>query len=714
MMAPGAAPAMGPAAALPMLREDLRLLPHQPDVTGRPTWMLHDPLAEMYFRIEQSAFQLLVLWPHHRDPMTLAAAAAKQHEREVDLAEVQALGQFLEQHRLVVPPPEGWRALSAQVDKQRHSLAGWLLHNYLFVKVPLVRPGPFLKATLPVARLLASAPSLALIGCLGLIGLLMALRQWNQFAGTFTDFLSPAGAMAFGAALLFLKLLHELGHAYVATAKGCRVSSMGVAFMLGAPMAYTDVTDAWRLPHRRDRMAIDFAGVSVELCVAALATFAWVFLPDGPLRAMAFVFATLGWVMSLAINLNPFMRFDGYFILADWLRVPNLQPRSFALARWHLRRTLFGSGEAMPDHLPDRLVGWMILYGYSVWLYRLVLFTGIAIVVYQMTFKVLGLVLFAVEIVFFILLPIWREIRHWWRERRSYRRAPRSWLTGGAVVALVVAMMIPWQTRVMAPAVIEPARYQRIFPQVAGDVQIVHVKVGGMVAEGDPLVTLGSPKLASEWEKTSLRLGMVDERMNRRIADRQDLSATVRLSQEREALVARLNAIREEQAQLVIRAPIGGMITEFQPDLAPGRALSRQEEVALIVADQTQILRGYLDADQSMRVAQGAAGRFVPEDPRHPALPIKINSLSQTGVRTIEIPLLASIHGGPVETWPMAKTGELTPLHAQHPMQLEITGSVALPARQLRGVVLLEAAPESLAARMWRQVLRVLIRESGA
>ena len=75
------------------------------------------------------------------------------------------------------------------------------------------------------------------------------------------------------------------------------------------------------------------AGIATELTIAVWAMLAWVWLPDGPLRAMAFLLATTTWVSTVLINASPFMRFDGYFLLSDFLQMPNLHACAFALAR---------------------------------------------------------------------------------------------------------------------------------------------------------------------------------------------------------------------------------------------------------------------------------------------------------------------------------------------------------------------------------------------
>src|SRR5690606_33005699 len=136
------------------------------------------------------------------------------------------------------------------------------------------------------------------------------------------------------------------------------------------------------------------------------------------------------------INASPFMRFDGYFLLSDYLQMPNLHARAFALARWDLRERLFGLGEPAPEHFRGNQRRALVLFAWATWVYRLVLFLGIAALVYHFFIKALGIFLFLVEIVWFIAKPLWSEIRAW-RERAPQiarsQRARRSALIAGAL-----------------------------------------------------------------------------------------------------------------------------------------------------------------------------------------------------------------------------------------------------------------------------------------
>ena len=188
-----------------------------------------------------------------------------------------------------------------------------------------------------------------------------------------------------------MKVIHEMGHALTAKRYGCRVPSMGIALLVLWPVLYTDVTETWKLVSRRQRLAVGLAGVTAELVFAVFATLAWSFLPDGPVRGAAFILATTSWIATLLLNLSPFMRFDGYFVLSDWLEMPNLHARAFAIARWWLRERLFGLGEPPPEELPPGRRRFLIVFSFATWFYRVTVFLGIAVLVYHFAIKALGI-----------------------------------------------------------------------------------------------------------------------------------------------------------------------------------------------------------------------------------------------------------------------------------------------------------------------------------
>jgi putative peptide zinc metalloprotease protein len=580
--------------------------------------------------------------------------------------------------------------------------------------MPLVSPSAFLEKTLPSLRFLASKSMLVLFTTLFVVGFYLATRQWNDLTDGLQRQLNISGLMMFAVALFVMKIFHELGHAYVATALGCRVRSMGIAVMMMAPMLYTDVTEAWRLPERRKRMAIDMAGVGVELVIAGLALFVWAFLPPGDSRDIALVIATAAVAMTLAVNLSPFMRFDGYYVFADMIGVKNLQSRAFALVRWRLRETLFGLGRPAPDSIRGGLRTVVITYGVLTMMYRFFLFLGIAVLVYYMTFKMLGILLFAVEIGYFVLLPAWREIKVWWTLRADIVTSPRAWITTVGLAVAFVAFALPWSTRVTIPAVMEPAQFARLFPAAPGEIRVVNMTLNQHVTTGDILIVLSSPRLEKEMAITAAKLQLTEERIARRVGDSKDQAQSISLEKDRLSLIERKQTLARQIAQLSVRATMDGQIAEIDPNLHVGRLVSRQDEVGMIIAGKNSIIRGFADQQDIWRLKAGQSGRFIPDDAQSSPIEASLAEVTTSASSSVDIPHLAENHGGKIRTQPVHGDQPLVPLDPIHQVRLtpDVTGSIN--KRPLRGIVILDAAPQSMVASLWRRVLKVLVQESGA
>ena len=445
-----AAPPSQPAPAWPQLRDELRLLPAAANHDGSPAWMVNDPVSNRFYRIGWVDFELLLRWSMGSEAALIASVNAET-TLTIEAADVAGLVQFLGQYDLLrANDPASVERLSQRAAKAQSSAFQWLFHHYLFFRVPLVRPQRWLAGLLPAVNWLFTAQAAWAIILLSGTGLFLVARQWETFAHTFVDQLSWSGALGFAIALGFAKALHELGHALTATRYGVRVAHMGVAMLVMFPMLYTDTSESWKLSNPRQRLAIASAGILTELALAGLATLAWSLAPDGPMRSALFFLATTSWILTLAVNASPFMRFDGYFILTDVLDLPNLHERAGALAKNWLRRTLLGWSEPWPEHMPRRGNAALIAFALATWLYRLMVFLGIALLVYVYFFKVLGIVLMVVELVWFIGKPVATEFKVWFANRKHIK-VSRIGLAVLLLGGLIAALVVPWQKGVHPP-----------------------------------------------------------------------------------------------------------------------------------------------------------------------------------------------------------------------------------------------------------------------
>jgi len=709
-------PGNQPPPKLPELRQELRIEPGAVGPDGAPTWLVIDAVQHRYVQIDGRAFHLLSRWCAGATYAELAARVAADFGESLSPEEIEQFVCFVSDNNLTIEPASGgWQHYASVADRGKHNWLMWMIHNYLYIKLPIFRPEPFLKRTLPWVEPLYTRTFAYIVAVIGLTGIYLVSRQWDVFYTTFQHFFSWQGAAVYALALVLIKSAHELGHAYTAVRFGCRVPSMGVCFLVMFPVLYTDVTDAWRLRDRRERLLIGSAGVAVELIIACCATLLWSFFPEGIMKSLAFSLATVGWVMSLAINLNPLMRFDGYYLASDALGVDNLQSRSFAFGRWRMREFLFGLGKEPPERFAPRMTAILTVYAYAVWTYRVILFTGIALLVYHMAFKLLGIVLFAIEIIFFVLAPIAREVMLWWKERDQIRVTRRSRITAVVAVALLGLLLFPWSTRVSVPAVIEAADIARVYPQRGGLVEEVRVKAGDKVAAGDVLVRLASAETDYQIALTKAKIALVRMRLARRSSDAEDLSQSLIMEQELRSLNASLDGLNKERADLSIVAPQSGVVAEYNSAVHVGRAIGRSEFIALIRGGDHLVARGYISQDDVARLGQSNNGRFVPDVPALPSIGVTLLDIARAGATTIEMPELASQYGGAIAVRPSGAGGHrrLIPVKANYLATMQVAPEAGVPAFSMRGTAVLDGDAQSLAGRIWRQIAAVLVRESG-
>ncbi|WP_252271413.1 HlyD family efflux transporter periplasmic adaptor subunit [Pseudomonas subflava] len=695
---------------LPALRADLQLSEAAPGLDGAPQWTLADPLRGRYFKLGAQAIRLLRHWPLG-DAAQVLQAANREPGAPLGETDLQELLSFLRSYDLIAAvDTEQRQSYTGKAAQQRQGLWKSLLHQYLFFRIPLWRPDAFLDRTWPWLQrhgIKLLRIGLPLLLCLGIF---LVARDWERFIATFPHLFSLGGALSFGIALTFAKLCHEFGHAYMAKRAGCRVQSMGLAFMVMLPMFYTDVSDAWRVKDRRSRLLIGAGGVLAELLLACIALLAWSLLPDGPARTAAFMLASATWITTLIINLNPFMRFDGYFLLSDLWGVDNLQGRGFALCRWRLREALFGYGEPAPEPWSPSMQRKLLIWGYGSWLWRAALFLGIALAVYHMFFKVLGIFLMLVELVWFIGLPVWREMQEWW-QRRGHAHPGKSLLTGAALLLVLGILVVPWRSSVEIPAMLEAAGNHALHAPVAARLKQLHARDGQQVEKGALLLELESPDLDSRQIIVRREIDILQLQLRRQAGRSETIGDAAVLEQQLAEAIAEYRGLAAQRQRLEIRAPAAGTVRDLPSDLAPGRWLSPQTTLARIVEPGLQ-LRGYLAEAELWRIEPGTEGSFIFDDPSHSAAAVRLDEIDTTGVAHIQLEALTSDHGGPLAVR-RNELQEAEPTSAQYGARLQLLDTQLEVTQPLRGLVVLSGQGQSILGFVWRRIAALGIRESG-
>jgi putative peptide zinc metalloprotease protein len=547
---------------------------------------------------------------------------------------------------------------------------------------------------------------LGVIGCFGIV------RQWESFANTFLYFFSPQGLTAYVLGLIAIKVLHELGHAYTAARYGCQVQTMGIGFLIMVPVLYTDTTDSWKLTSRKQRAAIAAAGTVVELSIAMIATFLWHLCPEGVLKSVLFVLATTSWIMGLFINLNPLLRFDGYYVLSDWLGVPNLQSRAFAFGKWKMREWLFGWGDTAPEELPQFRQRILTGYAWATWVYRAFMFLGIAILVYYFFFKVLGIFLFLVEIGWFLAWPVYQEVQVWWKRREEVITSWRGRWVGAVVVVILILGFIPLDRMVSIPAVLEARERATIFSPVPARIIEVKVEEGDRVEKGDKLVILEAPNLEQKIRMLTQRIAALEMHLQREAAYQEDRNDHQVLWETLQGERKEMEGLLKIREQLTLRAPFTGLVTDMASSLHEGRWVNTEFPMVHLINPEGMVVQAYATEEQQVRLTSGTEGWFYADDPARKARRARVQDLRQVDESQFSLAYLASLYSGPVPVR-QDEQGNLKPEASIYRVTMDVDDKGKEWNQVVRGMAHVQGESRSVVRQLWEHVGAVFIRESG-
>lgn len=682
-------------------------------VEGIPRWRLYDPLQHRYFLIGEADVGLLAQWS--AGTVGALRRALGRQQQALDESALEGLMRFLGDHHLLQPRGrEAVKKLADQSARQRGQGVQGIINRFLALRIPLWDPHPLIEAVLPWVRALGQRSVLTIWVVMTLLGLYLTSRQWDAFIGTFSDFFSPAGLLAYGCALLGLKVIHELGHAYMAITRGCRVGSMGVSIFMGLPMLYTELGDVSRLNDPHQRMWVAAGGVMAETFIAGLAMLAWAVFPEGTLRSTAFVVATSSLATSLLINLNPLTRFDGYYFFADALKIENLQPRALAYNQWLIGRLLFGPVEEAPEPVSRGRATFYAIYGTLVYLYQIALSCGIAWLAYKTLFTAAGLLVLMYALWHFVGRRLQRSAQHFWGLRarmQDRRRLVLAAVAGGLVLLacapldrhITVPVMLGWQseTPIQAP---ENARIEAIV-----------AKPDQPVRKGDVVMRFYSPELENKQAKARLDLTIATERLDRIGGDSRDRAdATVLLQQQRQAQ-ADLEGLAERARMLEWRAPEDGLLVDVPANLQPGMWVRPDMTLGRVLQGPAQDARGYVAEKDMRRLIENAEGTFIAEEPSLPTRKVRLIAADDSASEFITPDSLSSRFGGPIAAQANDRNRSV-PLVAQHraSFTVAIEDSKALPIpMRIRGEIELQAQSQSLAGQVLERLWQLTVAELG-
>lgn len=643
--------------SLPTLRKDIQMLQIADASDGTPMYNLYDPVRAQYFQISWAEALIFKLLQPGMTTSDLLKAIQAHSTLNVNEEGLLFFFQDAARNNLLEIPSTSDELMKKLHLKKRSPLM-WLLTHYLYIRIPLIDPDAFLGSTLKYVKPLFSKFALILYSLIALSGLLLLINRFDEFLHTFTYFFNPQGILVYGLTIILIKVVHEFAHAYVAKYFGVRVPQMGVAFLVLWPVLYTDVTDGWKLSKKHQRFLISSAGILAELALAGLATWGWVLSAPGLLQSVFFIVASVTWIFSLLVNLNPAMRFDGYYLLGDLWGVDNLQQRAFAITRWQLRKSLFGLNVPPPEHVSTQRKAGMIAYTLFTWTYRLSVYIAVALFVYFYFTKALGIFLFIFEIIVFILWPIVSEIQELLQLKNFFTMNIRAKITLSILAGLLLFFIIPLPTTNKFATVVAPNQNQILYIPYDSVIEAVLAQREDTVVAGQPLLVLSSmaleadlktQKIAEEILQRQLLVAGLSEESRTEIQGKQAELRTVQ---------AKLHGLEAYKSHLIIKAEFPGFIYEWDQNLRVGEHLPKDAIIGKIASLGHMNAQAYIPENQINEVS---VGKKVGVRLNNPIvrLPGKILTLNPIRDQTLAESQLGSVFRGPLPVVQDPKTNKL-------------------------------------------------------
>lgn len=697
---------------LPLLRKDLELYEGPNEADGSPTFNLYDPVIAKYYKINWA--ESLVL-EYQKPGMTLSqlteeinkSSTLKVTDQEIKFFFIDAF-----RHNLLslMKSPEYYN----EAYKQRNdNIIKWLLFNYLYIRIPLFNPDKFLSKTVKYVAPLGSTIAFSIYGVLSFIGIILLFTRFGEFINTFTYFFNFEGIIIYALAITAVKVVHELSHAYTAKKFNVYVPSMGIALIVLWPVLYTDVTDGWKLKKRKERLLISLAGIIAELIIAGFATIGWYYAPKGYLQGICFVIASVTWISTLIINLNPAIKFDGYYILGDIWGIDNLQTRSFNVTRWKLRQVLLGlTGPCPEERLSHKRMVGMIVYSIFTWIYRIFLYTAIALFVYFQFTKALGVFLFFMEVAIFIVWPLASEIKAISNMRASLKVNPRLMLTVTLLVFFLGWLILPLPHSETFPAISKPIDQQVIYMPLDSIIREIHVERNEVVSKGDPLISLYSPSLETEIRKYELEKEILEKQVYLLGYYEKDRAFIPEKRAELASNSEKLSGFLTKRNELNVKASLNGTVYLWDDMIKVGMPISKDTVIGK-VADPNKIeIQAFIPEDDVDIVNVGQKVQFRITD-TNDLFQGEIKSISPLRKLTLEHLPLASIYYGDLAVSEDKQSGVLKMVDAYYTAVISIDKKEAQLRFGQTGVVEVEGPWRSKIGTIFKKILSIFWRESG-
>lgn len=689
---------------------------HRHEYRGEPWYVLHDTLTGQVHRFTPEAYQIIGRLDGKRnlseiwEEVSASLGDAMPTQQEL----IALIGRL---HGANVISGHGAIDIGEMARRQAKQKRGkWLqmIRSPLGIRIPLLDPERFITATYPLVRFFISPLGGAIWFSTLLLALVVAGIHWQSLTDNMADRVFGIGNFLMLALIYpLIKALHELGHAWATKDAGGEVHEIGVMFLVFFPVPYVDASAAAACPDKGQRMLVGAAGILVELFLASLAMLVWAMAEPGLLRAAAFNVMLIAGVSTLLFNGNPLLRFDAYYVLADYLEIPNLFSRANQQLTYAVKRYLLGRRDATSQAGSKREACWLVGYSLVSFAYRLVIMVVIAVFV-ATKYLFVGVLLALWSVTMTLLLPLYKLLKGMLVGDSLHGSRLRAWslLLGSSLAVALFLFMLPLPYATYVHGVINSSEPAQVRAGVSGELTELWAKDGQPVNAGDPLMQIAAPELKMEVELLEARQRGIEQELMANVRDTQTAAI---LRETLVPVVRELNDARERAAATTLTSPHSGLLLMPKGNPVLGSYLNRGTSIAVVVRPKDLRIQALLPTHQVERVRADSRDVSMRIPGNEEDIGGHLRWVSPTSDRAIPSQALSGEGGGNVAVDPSEVADDGSPLafrrHYLADFGVEGLLQSGLPMHLGGRVhVRIEHTPEPIGFRLWRDLRRSFLR----
>ncbi|MFT5484980.1 MAG: putative peptide zinc metalloprotease protein [Halieaceae bacterium] len=679
---------------------------------GERKYALRDPISGSIQQYSEQAYTVLGLMDGERTLGEIWLLAGDLLKDELPTQEdmISLLSSLYQMDMLYLDIPVNAVDLHRRLGKKQQAKQLQRVYSPLAVTIPLLDPTRILDVLCPIIDLFMGKFMLFVYLLVVGAGVTTAVQNFDALTANGADkILALDNLFLMWVLYPVLKIVHELGHAYTVRRYGGDVHEVGVMFLVLFPMPYVNASESASFSSKHQRIAVAAAGLIVEFFLASLAVILWSMASDGLVKAIMYNLAFMAGVSTLLFNGNPLLKFDAYYMLSDYLEIPNMAKRGTAYWGYLIKKWIFRFRDLEDPSVDSRERYWLFFYNLFSFAYRMFISVTIILFVGSKYF-IVGALLGIWTLMSGWIIPLVKTLAKPFHEPQFVMRGsnPKLIMALLALLTWVILFVVPMPHTFTAEGVTWTEESERLYAGESGFVTAISIPDDGQVVEGQQLLTLVNHELIDRSHRVS---GQVAEARARARAVYEDRT---------KANLAAAEIVRFEDELADINLAIGKMkvvtLAEgraiFQePDTLDSRFLRRGEVIGFVLhPERPLIIR--------VAVAETAAEQVL-----NSVTDVSLRSASRwnveiPGVLASVVPRVSKEIPSPIMTIEGGGDIALDPSSGEKMEAVEnyVTIEVQVPGLPMdyvfeRFFVRFELPPASLAQRLYREIRQVFLEK---